>query len=80
MMCLQTGEQQPVKACPMCRQPLTQIMRYGRPMNHMKVQHAEMKFFLLCTQELESADHMYNEASAAAAHAERLPGQKSFVL
>ena len=56
-----------MKSCPMCRQPLTQIMRYGRTLNHMKAQHADVKFFLHCNGELIEADKMYNAASKAAA-------------
>ncbi len=41
-------------------------MRYGRPLNHMKVQHADIKFFLHCNQELAEADKMYGAASKAA--------------
>ncbi|KAL0023606.1 hypothetical protein WJX77_006297 [Trebouxia sp. C0004] len=63
---LEAGEQQALKSCPICRQPLTQIMRYGRPLNHMKVQHADIKFFLHCNQELAEADKMYGAASKAA--------------
>lgn len=62
----QAGEQQALKNCPICRQPLAQIMRYGRPLNHMKVQHADIKFFLHCNQELAEADKMYAAASKAA--------------
>jgi len=62
----QAGEQQALKSCPICRQPLAQIMRYGRPLNHMKVQHADIKFFLHCNQELAEADKMYGAASKAA--------------
>ncbi len=62
----QAGEQQALKSCPICRQPLTQIVRYGRPLNHMKVQHADIKFFLHCNQELAEADKMYGAASKAA--------------
>ncbi len=63
---LQAGEQQALKSCPICRQPLAQIMWYGRPLNHMKVQHADIKFFLHCNQELAEADKMYGAASKAA--------------
>ena len=42
-------------------------MRYGRPLNHMKVQHAELKFFLHCNGELVKADALRNTASKAAA-------------
>ena len=42
-------------------------MRYGRPLNHMKVQHAEVKFFLHCDQQLSDADELYKTANKAMA-------------
>ena len=62
----QAQAQQLVKSCPMCRRPLAQIMRYGRPLNHMKVQHADMNFFLYSTQQLLEAEELYHAASKAA--------------
>ena len=62
----QAQAQQLVRSCPMCRRPLAQIMRYGRPLNHMKVQNADMNFFLYSTQQLLEAGELYNAASKAA--------------
>lgn len=56
-----------VKACPTCRTPLGQVLRYGRPLNHAKVQQADMKFFLQCSGALLQADKDSNHASKVAA-------------
>ena len=64
---LQESGIEAVKACPMCRVPLGQVMRYGRPLNHAKVQHADIKFFLQCSGALLQADRDFSNASKAAA-------------
>ena len=64
---MQESELGAVKACPMCCEPIGQIMRYGRPLNHAKVQHAEIKFFLQCSGALLQADRDFSKASRVAA-------------
>ena len=59
------GDGQPLKSCPMCRQPLGQIMRYGRPLNKMTVDHADIKFFIHCSRQLLEADNLFNAANKA---------------
>lgn len=48
-------------------------MRYGRPLNHMKVQHADMNFFLYSTQQLLAAEELYHAASKAAHESAGVP-------
>lgn len=61
------GGQKSVKSCPLCQQPLQQIMRYGRPMNQAKVQQADIKFALSCSTQLRRAAKTCAEAGKAAA-------------
>lgn len=64
---LQDSGIEAVKACPMCRVPLGQVMRYGRPLSHAKAQHADIKFFLQCSGALLQADRDFSNASKVAA-------------
>lgn len=64
---LQESEIKAVKACPTCRAPLGQVMRYGRPLNHAKVQLAETKFFLQCSAALLQADSDFSKVCRVAA-------------
>lgn len=50
-------------------------MRYGRPLNHMKVQHAEVKFFLHCDQQLSDANELYKTANKAMAESADTTGE-----
>ena len=38
------AEKNNLKSCPLCRQPLTQVMRYGRVLNKMKLDQADIQF------------------------------------
>ena len=42
-------------------------MRYGRCLSHAQLQHADIKFFLHCSEALVTADKAYREASKNAA-------------
>lgn len=73
-MGLQQAERQPLKSCPLCRQPLGQIMRYGRCLNRMKIDHAEVKFFVYCSGLLLEADTLCNSAKQSASTILNRPG------
>ncbi|KAL3140347.1 hypothetical protein ABBQ38_004611 [Trebouxia sp. C0009 RCD-2024] len=60
------AERQPLKSCPLCRQPLGQIRRYGRCLNRMKIDHAEVKFFVYCSRLLLEADNLCKSAKHSA--------------
>lgn len=40
-----------------------QILRYGRCLNQAQLKHADVKFFLHCSEALITADKAYREAS-----------------
>ena len=42
------AEKKTLKSCPLCRQPLRQVMRYGRILNKMKLDQADIQFAGQC--------------------------------
>lgn len=73
--CLLGAEKKAVKSCPLCRQPLTQVMRYGRILNKMKIDQADIKFAGQCNILLDKADTLFQQAAAAAEQVDQLGGQ-----
>ena len=43
------------------------MLRYGRSLNRMNVDHADVKFFIHCSKQLAEADEVFNTANKAAA-------------
>ena len=63
--CALQAEKKSLKTCPLCRQPLSQVMRYGRILNKMKLDQADIQFGGQCHILLEKADAVFEQAAAA---------------
>ncbi len=66
------AEKKKLKSCPLCRQPLTQVMRYGRVLNKMKFDQADIQFAGQTHTQLGQAEGMYQQAAAATQSADQL--------
>lgn len=69
------AEKKAVKTCPLCRQPLSQVMRHGRILNKMKIDQADIKFAGQCNMLLDNADSLFQQAVAATEQVDQLGGQ-----
>lgn len=59
------AEKKTLKTCPLCRQPLRQVLRYGRVLNKMKLDQADIQFAGQCHILLDKADALFQQAAAA---------------
>lgn len=66
------AEKKAVKTCPLCRQPLSQVMRHGRILNKMKIDQADIKFAGQCNMLLDNADSLFQQAVAATEQVDQL--------
>ncbi len=66
------AEKKNLKSCPLCRQPLTQVMRYGRVLNKMKLDQADIQSAGQTHTQLGQAEAIYQQAAAATQSADQL--------
>ncbi|KAL0048285.1 hypothetical protein WJX82_000134 [Trebouxia sp. C0006] len=70
--CQLSAEKKNLKSCPLCRQPLTQVMRYGRVLNKMKLDQADIQSAGQTHTQLGQAEAIYQQAAAATQSADQL--------
>jgi hypothetical protein len=55
-LCMQASQaEQPLPSCILCRMPISDVPRYGRPLKRRALELAERKFVGICGNDLEAA-------------------------